>query len=149
LALIEGLSVLALSLAAMPLVGQGLPGVSALGFWPSGQERIVISGNVHPAVRSLEPMARTDGALPMERILMSFQMRPEAKDRLEHLLLEQQDPSAANYHKWLSPAQFASEFGPSADEIAKVAGWLGDQGFTVDEVAPGGMTKRALVPRPC
>jgi len=140
LALIVRLSVLALSLAAMPLAGQGFPGASVLGFRSGGQERLVLSGNVHPAVRDQMPLDRADPGLPMERMVLSFRMRPEAKARLEQLLIDQQDPASPSYHHWLTPDEFGARFGPSQDEIAKVSGWLRDQGFTIDEVASGGMS---------
>src|SRR5436305_10839689 len=33
------------------------------------------------------------------------------KDKLQSLLKAQQDPKSAQYHKWLTPAQFAAQFG--------------------------------------
>ena len=140
MALVEGLSVLALCLAAMPMAGQGLPAASALGFRSTGQDRVVLQGNVHRAVRDLMPLDRADPGLPMERMILSFQMRPEAKAQLEQLLIDQQDPASPRYHQWLTPEEFGARFGPSQEEIAKVTGWLRDQGFSVDEVARGRMS---------
>jgi subtilase family serine protease len=142
LALVEVLSGLTLLLAAVPAAGQGLVGQAAVGFLPGspGQERVILRGNVHPAVRDLMPEGRTDGSLPMERMILNFHMRPEAKAQLEHLLVDLQDPGSPSYHQWLTPEQVAARFGPSQAEVAKVSGWLRSQGFTIDEVARGGMT---------
>ena len=35
-------------------------------------------------------------------------------DSLEQLLSQQTDSNSPNYHKWLTPAQFKRQFGPSA-----------------------------------
>lgn len=40
------------------------------------------------------------------------------------------DPSSPSYHHYLTPAQYAQRFGPSASDTAAVRTWLGDQGFS-------------------
>lgn len=50
---------------------------------------------------------------------------------LEKLIAEQQDPSSPNYHRWLTPDQFADQFGPSEADVQHVARWLQDQGFII------------------
>jgi subtilase family serine protease len=52
-------------------------------------------------------------------------------DALEQLLREQTDPASANYHQWLTPAQFKAQFGPSRSDVAKVTGELLAAGFTI------------------
>ncbi|HEX3966423.1 MAG TPA: S53 family serine peptidase [Edaphobacter sp.] len=52
-------------------------------------------------------------------------------DALEKLLAEQTDPVSANYHRWLTPAEFKSRFGPSRSDVAKVTAALLSQGFTI------------------
>ena len=56
---------------------------------------------------------------------------------LESFLREQQDPSSANYHRWLTPEQFADRFGLSSNDVAKLASWLRLSGLTVHDVARG------------
>jgi len=56
---------------------------------------------------------------------------------LESFLREQQDPSSANYHRWLTPEQFADRFGLGNNDIAKLTSWLRSQGLTVHDVARG------------
>jgi subtilase family serine protease len=52
-------------------------------------------------------------------------------DALEQLLREQTDSTSANYHHWLTPAQFKAQFGPSASDVAKVKATLAAGGFSV------------------
>ena len=51
-------------------------------------------------------------------------------------------PSSPAYRHYLSSAQYASEFGPSAPEVAQVSSVLRGQGLTVGQPLPGG----ALLP---
>jgi len=53
------------------------------------------------------------------------------QDALDEFLREQTDSASPNYHHWLTPAQFKSQFGPSASDMAKVESALQAAGFTV------------------
>ena len=56
---------------------------------------------------------------------------------LSKLLDDQQDKHSPHYRKWLTPEQFGKQFGPSDDDIEKVTGWLGLQGFRDVQVSKG------------
>jgi subtilase family serine protease len=53
------------------------------------------------------------------------------QDALEQLLRDQTDSTSANYHHWLTPAQFKAQFGPDSSDVAKVRAELEAAGFTV------------------
>jgi len=50
---------------------------------------------------------------------------------LEQLLKEQTDEASSNYHRWLTPAQFKNQFGPSRADVARTRSLLEAAGFTV------------------
>jgi subtilase family serine protease len=50
------------------------------------------------------------------------------------LVKAQTDPSSSQYHKWLTPAQFGAQFGPSKATLASVASYLTSRGFTVKKI---------------
>jgi len=52
-------------------------------------------------------------------------------DALEALVKAQSDPGSSQYHKWLTPAQFGAQFGPSKATLASVASYLSSRGFSV------------------
>jgi subtilase family serine protease len=56
---------------------------------------------------------------------------------LDQLPAQQQDPRSHNYHKWLTPAQFADRFGLSQNDLNKVTAWLRSQGLRVTSVGGG------------
>jgi subtilase family serine protease len=103
-------------------------------------DRVVLSGNVHPWIAERAPIGQANRSLPMEKMILSLKMAPEAKVRLDTLLAEQQDPKSPNYHRWLTPAQFGAQFGPAESDLDAVKVWLLSQGFSIDEVAPSGLT---------
>src|SRR5580704_8868335 len=53
------------------------------------------------------------------------------EDALEKLLSQQTDSNSANYHHWLTPAEFKEQFGPSSADMERVRSTLEAAGFTV------------------
>ena len=56
---------------------------------------------------------------------------------IDQLLAQQQNPHSPQYHKWLTPEQYADRFGLSANDIQKLSTWLQSQGFAIVRVARG------------
>ena len=50
---------------------------------------------------------------------------------LTTLLADQQDPASQQYHRWLTPTEFAARFGPTEADLKAVADWLASEGFHV------------------
>ncbi|GAC1429265.1 MAG: hypothetical protein NVSMB62_27000 [Acidobacteriaceae bacterium] len=69
---------------------------------------------------------------------LRFSMTDAQQAGLDRLLADQQNPASPRYHQWLTPAQYAAQFGLSSGDMAKVTSWLTGQGFTVTEVANSG-----------
>ena len=104
----------------------------------SSSRMVVIPGSVHP--RALQ--ATDLGPLPGDTRLngMSLRFTPSVAQQaaLDQLLVDLQNPSSPRYHQWLTPQQYAAQFGLSSSDLAKVTAWLTSQGFTVTGVAQGG-----------
>ena len=58
---------------------------------------------------------------------------------LEQFVASQQDPTSQNYHRWLTPEQYAERFGVPDATVARVAAWLQSQGMTNVRAARGRM----------
>jgi len=144
----SSLSRLLLSSAALVgLVALGLPAASAAaqGRIPDRITAVVSDSNPVAIADSMHPSAlhATDlGPLPGDTPLVGMSVRflPSAAQQaaLDQLLADLQDPSSPRFHQWLTPLQYAAQFGLSSADIAKVTAWLERQGFTVTGVAQGG-----------
>jgi pseudomonalisin len=100
-------------------------------------DRVVLHNNVNPHARAQFDIGRTDGNLPMERMIMSLQLRPGAQADLVQLLDNLHNPASPQYHQWLTPEQFGERFGITDGDLQAVTSWLTSHGFTVDEVGHG------------
>lgn len=65
----------------------------------------------------------------MQRMAIFFKPSAAQQSALDQLLQQQQNPHSPNYHKWLTPEQFADRFGMAASDLAKVTAWLQSHGF--------------------
>jgi subtilase family serine protease len=94
-------------------------------------ERAVVSG-AHPMARVEFDRGPVAGDMKIDRAAIVFKLSPAQQGALDKLLAEQQDPKSPNYHRWLTPEQYAERFGMSDDDLAKVSTWLKSQGLAVD-----------------
>jgi len=97
-----------------------------------------LRGNVSPLARSEFDRGRVDGDMNMEGMKLIFSPTAAQQAALDTLLAQQQDRSSPNYHRWLTPEQFADRFGLSRSDLSTAANWLEAQGFTVTDLARGG-----------
>ncbi len=95
----------------------------------------VLRGSMHGLAQPIYDIGRTDGNKTLYGVSLVFHPSAAQQQDLNNLLSEQQDRSSPNYHKWLTPAQFADRFGMTKADITRVTSWLESQGFTVTAVA--------------
>lgn len=94
-------------------------------------ETVTISAP-HPLARADFDRGRVAGSMRINRAAMVFRLSPAQQADLDKLLEEQQDPDSPNYHKWLTPEDYAARFGMSDADLAKVSAWLKSLGLTVN-----------------
>jgi subtilase family serine protease len=102
--------------------------------------RVALKGTVHPLANAANDRGEAPESLPLGRIHMVLQRSDSQEKALRQLLQDMHMPGSANYHKWLTPDQFGSQFGPSDQDIATVESWLQSKGFAVKQVNPGRQT---------
>ncbi len=99
---------------------------------------VPLAGNVHRLAQSRYDRGAVPVSTSLKTLELILQRRPATEIALAAFLAAQQDPHDALYHEWLSPAQFAAQFGADAGDIATLSRWLRAQGFQVDGPNPGG-----------
>jgi hypothetical protein len=96
-----------------------------------------LTGNVHPSIASAVDGGEVPDSLPLPRISIHFKMTAAQKADLDGLLAAQQNPSSPQYHKWLTPEQYADRFGLSTADLDYITAWLERMGFTDIQAARG------------
>src|SRR5690349_16881501 len=90
----------------------------------------VIPGNLHPLAQPRYDQGAVEPSLQMDHVLVLFQPTPSQQADLDQLLAAQQNPSSPDYHRWLTPDDFADRFGLSTADHSRVISWLNSQGLT-------------------
>jgi kumamolisin len=91
-----------------------------------------------PSVSPLVARSSVIGdAAPSMRLSLSINLSLRNTAELASYLQAEYTPGSSLYHRYLSPAQFAALYGPTAQDVQQVAGFLRSQGFTVTHAGAG------------
>ena len=101
----------------------------------NSSQMVALKGNVHGLAQPRFDLGRADASKLLHGVTLAFRPSTTQQQDLNNLLAQQQDRSSPNYHKWLTPAQFADRFGMTRGDIQRVTVWLQSQGFAVTAVA--------------
>jgi hypothetical protein len=96
--------------------------------------RAQMTGHIHPLARAENDLGEIDQATTLPAITFTLEPTPEQQADLERLLAAQQDSTSPQYHRWLTPEEYADRFGASKDDIAKITDWLAQQNLHVTSV---------------
>lgn len=99
--------------------------------------RATLSGNVNPRIQSAADRGPVDPSYVLPYVTLVLSPSPGQQADLDQFLAQLQNPASPDYHKWLTPEQYADRFGVSQADIDKITAWLGQQGLTVKSVARG------------
>jgi uncharacterized protein (TIGR03437 family) len=108
---------------------------SRIGARISNSATVVIRHHVPArALRALDqgPVA---ASFNLPSVTMYLQASASQQASLHQLLASQKVPGSGNYHKWLTPEQYADQFGVSAADAGRITAWLESQGLHVEQVA--------------
>ena len=97
--------------------------------------RVALKGHLHPKAQSGDDQGPVASAMPLPYVSLVLKRSASQEAELAQLLADQQNPSSPNYHRWLTPEEYADRFGASQDDINKITSWLRDQGLTAVSIA--------------
>src|SRR5271166_320208 len=95
----------------------------------------VLEGNIRHQALPEYDQGRVDPAMQLGTITLLTAPTAAQESALQQLLAQQQDRKSANYHKWLTPEQYADRFGLSQNDMQQMVAWLSAQGFTMIQPA--------------
>ena len=75
--------------------------------------RVILRGSVHPKAVLQNDQGPVDPFMKIEYTTLALRRSDRQQADLDGWLEDRQDSSSPNYHKWLTPEQFADRFGAS------------------------------------
>jgi len=100
-------------------------------------DTVVLTGSVHPKAEVRFDRGAVNPSMKLPYVTMLMRPSPSQQAELDRLLVQQQDRKSPNYHKWLTPEQYADRFGLSPHDVEQVKAWLQSRGFSIVQVARG------------
>ncbi len=99
--------------------------------------RITLSGHLRAGAVPANDRGEADASLQIPDL--SLELRPSATQQadLDALLQRQQDASSPDFHRWLTPEQYADRFGVAQADIDTLVAWLQSQNLSGISVARG------------
>ncbi len=100
-------------------------------------QRATLPGRMHRDATPQNDQGPVDPSFQFGYVTLVISPSASQQAQLNQLLAQQQDPKSPNYHKWLTPQQYADRFGLSQNDINKITTWLGSEGFQILSVGGG------------
>ncbi len=119
---------------ALPAAAQNQP--SPLVTQPIDENSLVtLRGSVHPIARAAIDNGAVSDSFPAGRMLLLLNRPADRQAALDQFLQSVSEPGSANYHKWLTPSQFGTQFGPSDSDLQAATSWLSSNGLSVAKIS--------------
>jgi subtilase family serine protease len=130
------------SLAMLAIVAAGSSSCSTESTYPTSNTSVSNAESATPRARPMLarhlPRAVADGtatkmgaAQPDQRLRFAIHLPLRDQAALTQLLHDLYDPQSAQFHKYLSVAEFINRFAPTADDYDAVVAWVTAKGLTV------------------
>jgi subtilase family serine protease len=100
-------------------------------------EMVALLGHVPRKADPQYDQGRVEPSFQLNEVTLLTLPSASQQKALSLLVAEQQDRSSPNYHKWLTPEEYADRFGLSANDMERISTWLKSQGLNVVSVARG------------
>jgi subtilase family serine protease len=101
---------------------------------------VELEGNTRPEATAANDRGAVSSDFVLNHMLLQLKRSPESEAALGQYIQELQTPGSPNFHKWLTPDQFAQNYGVAQEDVATVTAWLESHGFTVNGVQASGLT---------
>lgn len=142
-----------LSVAGCSLVALGVFGLTPqLHAQPSGHatravheaidesKLVELKNNTRPEATAANDRGAVSPDFALNHMQLQLKRSPERESALTQYIEQLENPKSANFHKWVTASQFADSYGVASEDVATVTAWLTSHGFTVNGVAPTGLT---------
>src|ERR1700687_213501 len=96
---------------------------------------VELTRHMHSKAQTQYDQGVVEDTFSLPSITLHFKLSADQQQNLSRLLSDQQNPSSPQFHKWLTPEQYADQFGASSSDMAKIMAWLQSQGFNVVSTA--------------
>ncbi len=100
---------------------------------------VTLYHNTRPEANAENDRGRVPDNYAMDHLLLQLKRSPEREAALRQYIDQLHDRNSPNFHKWLTPEQFAQTYGVAQADVDTVKGWLTARGFKVNGAQSSGL----------
>ncbi|HZY73578.1 MAG TPA: protease pro-enzyme activation domain-containing protein, partial [Edaphobacter sp.] len=90
---------------------------------------VTLPGRVPARARAGKDLGQVSSSFSMPDLVLLLKGSTVQQQALTQLIQQQQDPTSSKYHQWLTPEQYADQFGVSQNDVDTIVQWLQSGGF--------------------
>ncbi len=94
---------------------------------------VILGWGQRPELKQARNLGALDASEAIEGISIHFTRSASQQQDLDRFLGELHRPGSANYHRWLSPEEYAARFGLKHEDLARIETWLRGSGLRIDQ----------------
>lgn len=98
-------------------------------------QRAAVATHSISSTAALADAGAVPSSQPMQ-LTLRIAMSADRSTALDQLLTAQTQKGSTSYHQWLTPAQFATSYGATDDQITALTSWVQSQGLAIAAVSP-------------
>jgi subtilase family serine protease len=99
--------------------------------------RASLPGHLHPSMAAERDEGRVEAVRRLDYVTLFLTPSASQQEDLDHFLKGLQDSSSPDYHRWLTPEQYAARFGLAEADIDQIRSWLTSRNLKVLRLARG------------
>lgn len=98
-------------------------------------QTFTLSGNTRLIPALATDQGEVAATQQLDRMTLHFALSSAQSSDQQQLLKQQVTRKSSQYHKWLTPEEYAARFGVNSNDLEQVSAWLAREGFSNIEVA--------------
>lgn len=102
---------------------------------PVTSARTTLTGQTRRLSSAAVDLGAVSSSMSSGRMVLWLRRSAEQQAKLGQYLSQVQNPASANYHHWLTPANYGASYGVSDHDLAAVEQWLQSSGLKVEKVS--------------
>ncbi|HXE62330.1 MAG TPA: protease pro-enzyme activation domain-containing protein [Bryobacteraceae bacterium] len=104
---------------------------------PDNNDVRAVHGSLHRLATGAFDRGEAAADLRIDHAILLVRPSAGQQAELEQLLRDQRNPASVDFHRWLTPEEYADRFGLSGPDESRLVSWLTGQGLTLNERGRG------------
>jgi len=103
-------------------------------------DKVALKGSMRRDIAKGADLGAVDSSLTARHVSLLLTRSADRQAALDQYLSDVQDKNSANYHHWLTPAEYGARFGAASEDVEAIADWLQSQGLTIERISKAANT---------